>query len=162
MPPFHGARLQTYGRLIQDLALGRATTWRPGQSLRMHAVMQALSMEIILTLCGYALPAGVAVGAAIPLAHCNPERYPDPLRFRPECFLEHTYTPFEYLPFGGGARRCVGAAFAVYELKIVLGSILAQHRFELADDIPAIPVPRTFTLGPKGGVPLVYCGPTDV
>jgi cytochrome P450 len=50
----------------------------------------------------------------------------------------------------------------VYELKIVLGSILAQHRFELADDRPAIPMPRTFTLGPKGGVPLVYGGSTDV
>jgi cytochrome P450 family 110 len=51
------------------------------------------------TLCGYALPAGVAVGAAIPLAHYHPERYRDPLRFRLERFLEHTYTPFEYLPF---------------------------------------------------------------
>ena len=58
--------------------------------------------------------------------------------------------------------RCIGAAFAVYELKIVLGSILAQHHFELADDRPALPMPRTFTLGPKGGVPLLYCGPTGV
>lgn len=49
MPPFHGARLQTYSRLIQDLTLKRAAGWRPGQALRMHAVMQALSMEIILT-----------------------------------------------------------------------------------------------------------------
>lgn len=134
------------------------------EALRLYPVVPAISRQLRqpLTLCGYALPAGVAVGAAIPLAHCNPERYPDPRRFRPECFLEHTYTPFEYLPFGGGARRYVGAAFAVYELKIVLGSILAQPRFELADDIPAISVPRTFTLGSKGGVPLVYCGPTDV
>ena len=134
------------------------------EALRLYPVVPAVSRQLRqpLRLCGYTLPAGVAVGAAIPLAHCNPERYPDPLRFRPERFLEQTYTPFEYLPFGGGARRCVGAAFAVYELKIVLGSILAQHRFELADDRPAIPMPRTFTLGPKGGVPLVYCGPTDV
>jgi cytochrome P450 family 110 len=133
------------------------------EALRLYPVVAAISRQLRqpLTLRGYALPAGVAVGAAIPLAHCNPERYPEPLRFRPERFLEHTYTPFEYLPFGGGARRCIGAAFAVYELKIVLGSIVAQHRFELADGIPAIPVPRTFTLGPKGGVPLLYCGPTD-
>jgi cytochrome P450 len=82
--------------------------------------------------------------------------------FRPERFLDRTYTPFEYLPFGGGARRCIGAAFATYELKIVLGTILAQHRFALADARPAKPVPRTFTLGPKGGVPLVYNGPIDI
>ena len=134
------------------------------EALRLYPVVPAVSRQLRqpLRLCGYTLPAGVAVGAAIPLAHCNPERYPDPLRFRPERFLEQTYTPFEYLPFGGGARRCVGAAFAVYELKIVLGSILAQHRFELADDRPARPMPRTFTLGPKGGVPLLYCGPTGV
>ena len=49
MPPFHGARLQTYGRLIQDLALKHAAAWQPGQTFQMHAVMQALSMEIILT-----------------------------------------------------------------------------------------------------------------
>ena len=49
MPPFHGAHLQAYGRLIQDLTLKHAAAWQPGQTLRMHTVMQALSMEIILT-----------------------------------------------------------------------------------------------------------------
>jgi cytochrome P450 family 110 len=134
------------------------------EALRLYPVVAAVSRRLRqpLQLGGYTVPVGVAVGAAIPLAHCHPERYPDPLRFRPERFLERTYTPFEYFPFGGGARHCVGAAFAVYELKIVLGSILAQHRFELADDHPVMPVPRTFTLGPKGGVPLIYCGPTGV
>jgi cytochrome P450 len=53
----------------------------------------------------------------------------------------------------------VGAAFALYEMKVVLGSLLAQHRFELADDTPITPVPRTFTLGPKGGVRMLYLGP---
>lgn len=75
------------------------------EALRLYPVVPAVSRQLRqpLRLCGYTLPAGVAVGAAIPLAHCNPERYPDPLRFRPERFLEQTYTPFEYLPFGGGA-----------------------------------------------------------
>jgi cytochrome P450 len=132
------------------------------EALRLYPVVPAVSRRLCqpFSLRGYTVPAGVAVGAAIPLAHCNPERFPDPLRFRPERFLEQTYTPFEYLPFGGGTRRCVGAAFAVYELKVVLGTILAQHRFESAAEPPARPVPRTFTLGPKGGVPLVYRGPT--
>jgi cytochrome P450 family 110 len=54
----------------------------------------------------------------------------------------------------------VGATFAVYEMKIVLGSILAQHRFVLAEDNLVEPRPRTFTIGPKGGVQLIYRGPT--
>jgi cytochrome P450 len=62
---------------------------------------------------------------------------------------------------GGGARRCVGAAFAVYEMKIVLGSLLARHRFGLAEGSPATPAPRTFTPGPKGGVRMIYEGEVD-
>jgi hypothetical protein len=56
-------------------------------------------------------------------------------------------------------RRCVGAAFAVAELAIVLGSLLAPHRFGLAEDTPVTPVPRTFTIGPQGGVRMIYHGP---
>jgi cytochrome P450 len=110
---------------------------------------------------GYALPAGIAVGAAVPLTHLNPRLYPDPRSFRPERFLERKYTPFEYLPFGGGARRCVGATFAVYEMKIVLGSLLAHHRLGLAEDKRITPMPRTFTIGPKGGVRMIYHGPAE-
>ena len=95
------------------------------------------------------------------LIHSDPRLYPEPRRFRPERFLERTYTPFEYVPFGGPPRRCVGAAFAVYEMKIVLGSLLARHRFRVAEDTPVTPVPRTFTLGPKGGVRMIYDGPAD-
>ena len=98
---------------------------------------------------------------ALPVVHSDPRLYPDPHCFRPERFLERTYTPFEYVPFGGGARRCIGAAFAVYEMKIVLGSLLARHRFRLADGPPVTPAPRTFTLGPKGGVRMIYEGGLD-
>jgi cytochrome P450 family 110 len=141
------------------------------EALRLYPVVGAITRRLRqpMTLRGYRVPAGVAVGAALPLIHLDPTRYPDPQRFRPERFrperfrperfLERTYTPDEYLPFGGGARRCVGAAFAVAEMKIVLGSLLAQHRFGLADDTPVTPVPRTFTIGPKGGVRMIYHGP---
>jgi cytochrome P450 family 110 len=105
-----------------------------------------------LTWRGYALPAGLAVGVALPVAHSDPRLSPDPHGSRPARFLERTYTPSEYVPFGGGARRCVGAAFAVYEMEIVLGSLLARQRFGLAAGAPVPPGPRPFTLGPKGGV----------
>ena len=132
------------------------------EALRLYPVVAAITRRLRepLTLRGYPLPAGVGVGAAIALIHGDPTLYSDPGRFRPERFLERKYTAFEYLPFGGGTRRCVGAAFAVYEMKIVLGSILAQHRFVLAEDGPVKPRPRTFTIGPRGGVQMIYQGPT--
>ena len=64
----------------------------------------------------------------------------------------------EYLPFGGGARRCLGAAFALYEMKVVLGTLLSAHRFSLVSDQPIRPVRRHVTLAPEGGVPLRYEG----
>jgi cytochrome P450 len=131
------------------------------EALRLYPVVGAITRRLRqpMTLRGYRLPVGIAVGAALPLMHLDPTRYPDPQRFRPERFLERPYTPYEYLPFGGGVRRCVGAAFAVAEMKIILGSLLALHRFGLAEDIPVPPVPRTFTIGPKGGVRMIYYGP---
>ena len=133
------------------------------EALRLYPVVGAVTRRLRqpMTLRGYALPAGIAVGAAIPPTHLDATLYPDPRSFRPERFLERTYTPFEYLPFGGGARRCVGAAFAVYEMKVVLGSLLAQHRFGLAEGRPITPRPRTFTIGPQGGVRMMYHGPAD-
>jgi cytochrome P450 len=131
------------------------------EALRLYPVVGAITRRLRqpMTLRGYTVPAGTAVGAALALIHLDPTCYPDPLRFRPERFLARTYTPYEYLPFGGGARRCIGAAFAVAEMAIVLGSLVAQHRFGLAEETPVTPVPRTFTIGPKGGVRMIYDGP---
>jgi cytochrome P450 len=130
------------------------------EALRLHPSVTGVPRKLIqpLSLQGYDLPPGVAVFPAISTAHLNPAVYPDPFRFRPDRFLERKYTPFEYLPFGGGGRRCVGAAFALYEMKIVLGSILAGHRLKLADKEPVQPVTRTFTNAPKGGVKMIYQG----
>jgi cytochrome P450 family 110 len=131
------------------------------EALRLYPVVGAITRRLRqpMTLRGYRLPAGITVGVALPLMHLDPTRYPDPQRFRPERFLERPHSPYEYLPFGGGARRCVGAAFAVAEMKIALGSLLARHRFGLVENTPVPPVPRTFTIGPKGGVRMIYHGP---
>lgn len=131
------------------------------EALRLYPVFSGTTRKLRqpFTLRGHELPAGVAVYAAIALTHFDPTLYFDPMDSRPERFLERKYTPSEYLPFGGGARRCVGAAFAVYEMKIVLGSLLAQHRLALVEDRPVKPARRTFTIGPKGGVKMVYQGP---
>lgn len=100
------------------------------------------------------LPAGMAVAPATVLAHTNPSTYIEPDLFRPERFLERTYSPFEYMPFGGGHRRCIGAAFASYEMAIVLGTILKRFELELVDSKPVVPKRRNVTIGPSSGVPI--------
>ena len=79
---------------------------------------------------GVSLEPGTVVTGCIYLAHRRKDVYPDPEAFNPDRFLERHYSPFEFLPFGGGIRRCIGMAFAQFEMKLVLSSILA--RFDLA------------------------------
>jgi len=98
---------------------------------------------------------------AIIRIHADPALYPEPERFRPERFLERRFSPFEYLPFGGGARRCIGAAFALYEMKVVLGTLLAAHRFALTSDTPVRPRRRNVTMAPERDVGLRYRGRVD-
>jgi len=101
-----------------------------------------------LTLQGYDLPPGVSVGIGIVNVHRRAELYPEPERFRPERFLEREYSASEYLPFGGGSRRCLGAAFAVYEMKLVLASVLRTERLRLVSDVPVRAALRNTTAGP--------------
>ena len=100
---------------------------------------------------GYDLPAGTAVGACIYLAHRNPDVYPEPEQFRPERFVGTPPDPASWLPFGGGIRRCIGAQFATYEMKIVLGTLLALGQFELAQSSPARVQRRAITFFPEHG-----------
>ena len=95
--------------------------------------LKRLCDSALLTLKGHTLPAGVAVGISIVGLHRRPELYPDPDRFLPERFLGRDHDPFEYLPFGGGSRRCLGASFAVYEMKLVLATVLRAHALQLTD-----------------------------
>ncbi|PTL85054.1 cytochrome P450 [Vitiosangium sp. GDMCC 1.1324] len=131
------------------------------EALRLHPVLAVVGRRTVapFTLRGHELPAGTGIMAAICVVHLDPALYPEPERFRPERFLERKFSPFEYLPFGGGARRCIGAAFAQYEMRIALGTLLAAHRFSLASDTPERPVRRNIALGPEGGAQLVYEGP---
>ncbi|MCT9813181.1 cytochrome P450 [Acidovorax sp. Be4] len=106
-------------------------------------------------LLGYTIPAGEVLRASSALLHSRPELYPEPQRFWPERFLERKYSPFEYIPFGGGARRCLGAAFAMYELKVVVATILHSHRLRLLDTGPVAHARRALSLGPRGGIAMV-------
>lgn len=108
---------------------------------------------------GFTIPPGACVAVAHALLHINPDTYPEPHRFRPERFLGRKFGPFEYAPFGGGHRRCLGAAFATYELKIVLATLLRNFRLSLAEPGEVRPGRRNVVLGPSTGTRVVYVGP---
>jgi cytochrome P450 family 110 len=98
-------------------------------------------------LMGYSLEPGTVVIGSIYLTHHREEIYPEPDRFSPERFLERRYSPFEYLPFGGGARRCMGMALAQFEMKIVVASILSRFNLALSGPDNVRPVRRGLTAG---------------
>ncbi|MBW4555736.1 MAG: cytochrome P450 [Trichormus sp. ATA11-4-KO1] len=104
---------------------------------------------------GYDLPKGMMLSICIYLTHHRPDIYPEPERFRPERFLERQFSPYEFLPFGGGNRRCIGAAFALFEMKIVLATILSNYSLELLEKVPLKPVRRGIVFAPNGGVRLM-------
>lgn len=121
--------------------------------LRLRPVIPAVGrvLQKPYTLHGYDMPAGSNVAACIYLAHLNPEVYPEPDAFKPERFVGVQPDPVHWLPFGGGTRRCIGAAFAQYEMKIVLGTILGSCDLQLAQPAPAKVVRRAVTYWPEGG-----------
>ena len=89
------------------------------------------------------------------LVHHREDLYPEPQQFKPERFLERQFSPYEYIPFGGSNRRCIGAAFAMYEMKLVLATLLSRYQLELMEDKPVVPNRRGVTMAPKGGVKMV-------
>ena len=80
--------------------------------------------------------------------HHREDLYPNSKQFKPERFLEKTYNPFEYIPFGGGHRRCIGSALALLEMKLVAATILSQFKLELNSKRQILPVRRGLTLAP--------------
>jgi cytochrome P450 len=94
------------------------------------------------------LPAGMGVNPSMIALHHRADLYPEPDAFRPQRFLERTFAPHEFMPFGAGHRKCLGAAFAMFEMKIVLGTLLQAKTLRLTDDADVPMVPRNTVLGP--------------
>jgi len=104
---------------------------------------------------GYSLSEGMGVTACISMAHFREATFPDPMRFKPERFLDKQYSPFEFLPFGGGARRCLGAAMASYEMKLVLATILRKYKMRLQSLREDKGKVRAANSGPAHGVKMI-------
>jgi cytochrome P450 len=98
----------------------------------------------------YLVPEGTLVMAHTWAIHHDPALYPEPAVFRPERFLERRFGPHEHFPFGGGARRCVGAAFAMHSIQVVLAEVLAGATLQLAG--PVTVERRGVLLAPSGGL----------
>jgi unspecific monooxygenase len=107
---------------------------------------------------GYDFPEDTTFLPCHHLTHHREDLYPEPEKFMPERFLDRTYGPNEYFPFGGGNRRCIGATFANYEMKIVLATLLRRYDLQLAQKMPIKAVRRGVNISPQGGVKVVMTG----
>jgi cytochrome P450 family 135 len=99
----------------------------------------------------FLVPAGTVVAPNIFLAHRRADVYPEPLRFRPERFLDARVDTFAWLPFGGGIRRCVGAAFATFEMQTVIPEVVRRVKLEPVSERPEAIGRRAVTLVPARG-----------
>jgi cytochrome P450 len=124
------------------------------ETLRRRPVLQNAAPRLVkqpVTIGGFDYPAGVCLAANGYLIHHDPAIYPQPYAFRPERFLEEQPGTYTWIPFGGGRRRCLGASFAMLEMKIVLRAVLA--RSELAPDGERLERTRrrSITVSPRAG-----------
>jgi cytochrome P450 family 110 len=92
---------------------------------------------------------GTILIPCIYLAHRRSQIYPQPEQFQPERFLAQKFSPFEYFPFGGGSRGCIGAAFSLYEMKLIVATILSRFELSAIDTRRVYPVRRGITIIPS-------------
>lgn len=149
-------------RLTSDIASGseaylRAVIW---ESLRLRPVVPLAGRRLTTALRTDALdlPAGTDVTPAIWLTHTRPDLYPEPYAFRPERFEDQAPTTYGWIPFGGGVRRCLGAAFAELEMRVVLKAMLRgpalRHATRRAERVTR----RNVTFSPRNGTRVVIDG----
>jgi cytochrome P450 family 135 len=128
------------------------------ESLRVRPVIPGIGRKVRgepFELGGYTIPPGVEINPSIAMVHARADRYPHPREFRPERFLEDsppdTYT---WIPFGGGVRRCLGASFALFEMRVVIRRVLERAALAAAEPEPDPVERRGITLVPERGVPV--------
>ena len=121
--------------------------------LRVRPVLAITPRQVVgsYRLGDYDLPAGVHVTPCIYLAHRRPDVWEDPTAFRPERFLDGAPEPYTFIPFGGGMRRCVGAAFATLEMKEVLRAVAGRYDLSPATKAGERVRRRSITMTPSRG-----------
>jgi unspecific monooxygenase len=152
--------LETLGNNLDPNAITRLPYLNAvcSETLRIYPIVLVGTPRIVklpIQIMGYEFEPGTSLMPCLYLTHRREDLYPEPEQFKPERFLERQFSPYEYLPFGGGNRRCIGAAFALYEMKLVLATLLSRFELALADNRPIKPVRRGVTMAPAGGVNMV-------
>jgi cytochrome P450 len=146
-------------RLESDLASGRDEYLDAAikETLRLRPVIALVLRKLVepMEIGGWRIPAGVSVAPSIYLVHRRPEIYPEPGRFRPERFLEQPAGTYTWIPFGGGVRRCLGGAFAEFEMGVVLRELVSRRRIRPVRDLPEHPVRSTITNVPSRGAEVI-------
>jgi cytochrome P450 len=121
------------------------------ETLRLRPVISIVVRRLTeaVELGGYELPAGAGVTPCIHLIHRDPGIYPDPDRFLPERFIDNPPGTYTWIPFGGGVRRCLGAAFAQFEMAVVLRELVRRHQIEPANPASERNYRRAITETPR-------------
>ena len=166
LPPLKGERMRSFFDPMQTITLELLETWSPGQMLAMIEPMQEITLNVMLQVVlgmksstkspfvagGREYPAGVVLCPCSHLVHQREDLYPEPQTFRPERFLERHYSADEWFPFGGGGRLCLGMAFAIYEMKIVLSTLFSKVSLSRPPGCRSFPVRRGIAIAPSDGV----------
>jgi len=121
------------------------------ETLRLRPVIVVVVRKLTeaVELGGYELPAGARVVPCIHLIHRDPQTYPEPERFLPERFLDNPPGTYTWIPFGGGVRRCLGAAFAQFEMAVVLRELVRRYEITPANPASERTLRRAITETPR-------------
>ncbi|MBV9101396.1 MAG: cytochrome P450 [Candidatus Dormibacteraeota bacterium] len=127
------------------------------ETLRIRPVVPIVARQLRapFSVLGHEIPAGAVVAPCIYLTQRRADVYPEPDRFHPERFLEGAPDAYGWLPFGGGVRRCLGASFAQFEMRVVLSTILSSLQLRAAQPSFEDTTRRAVTLVPRQGVRVV-------
>jgi cytochrome P450 family 135 len=147
---------QTLERLTTEVDAGEEDTYLRAvisESLRLRPVVPLAGRRLTTDLNAgdLHLPAGTDVTPAIWLTHTRAQDYPEPYAFRPERFLDDAPSTYSWIPFGGGIRRCLGASFAEFEMRVVLETILRQRVLTSAGNRAERVARRNVTFSPRNG-----------
>jgi cytochrome P450 len=123
------------------------------ESLRVRTVIPMIARVVKqdFSVGAFSYARDVILCPSIHLLHMREDLYPEPTQFRPERFLQRKFAPYEWIPFGGGNRACLGQAFALYEMKVVLATIFSTLRLERPVGAASRPVRRGVSIGPSDG-----------
>jgi cytochrome P450 len=147
------------GRLRQELEAGddQYLDAVVNETLRVRPVIDGVWRKLTApaVVAGHRLPTGTLVFPAIVLVQSSDDAFPDPEDFRPERFLDGSPPPYTFIPFGGGTRRCIGAAFAVMEMKTVLSTVLQRVELTAPDPRPEQPRSHHVTQIPARGARVI-------